>query len=238
MKIDIVANQAEGGRLAFELIAQKLQEGMKTLGLATGSSPLTLYANLAQSSLDFSQVTTINLDEYVGLSADNPQSYHYFMQEHLFQYKPFSAHYLPDGQAQNLSLAAIAYDEVMAKHPIDLQILGIGRNGHIGFNEPGTPFDSQTHVVDLAPSTIAANSRFFANEDEVPKQAISMGIASIMQAKSIILFAYGLEKAEAIKRMVTGPVTEDMPASILQKHPDVRLIIDAAAASALPSETR
>ncbi|KXT76195.1 glucosamine-6-phosphate deaminase [Streptococcus sp. DD12] len=238
MKIAIVANQAEGGRMAFSLIEKKLQEGLKTLGLATGSSPLALYDTLAHSELDFSQVTTINLDEYVGLSADNPQSYHYFMQEHLFQYKTFAANYLPDGQAQDLTRAAQAYDQVMTEHPIDLQLLGIGRNGHIGFNEPGTAFDSQTHLVDLTASTIAANSRFFTTEEEVPKQAISMGIASIMQAKSIILFAYGPEKAQAIKQMVTGPVTEAMPASILQKHADVQLILDASAASALPSETR
>lgn len=129
--------------------------------------------------------------------------------------------------------AAKDYDDVLAQHAIDLQILGIGSNGHIGFNEPGTPFDSQTHVVDLTDSTIEANSRFFASRNQVPTKAISMGIASIMAAKKIILFAYGDKKADAIFKMVKGPVTEEVPASVLQNHPDVTLILDEAAAAKL-----
>ena len=179
---------------------------------------------------DFSKLYSVNLDEYVGLAPDHEQSYHAFMKAQLFNTKPFKESFLPDGMAEDLEQAVKDYDDVLAQHAIDLQILGIGSNGHIGFNEPGTPFDSQTHVVDLTDSTIEANSRFFASRDQVPTKAISMGIASIMAAKKIILFAYGDKKADAIFKMVKGPVTEEVPASVLQNHPDVTLILDEAAA--------
>ena len=233
MKIIEVKDQIEGGKVAFDILKEKLQEGAQTLGLATGSSPLEFYKQIRESDLDLSNLISVNLDEYVGLTGDDPQSYRYFMEKNLFDAKPFKESFLPDGMAEDLEQAAKDYDDVLAQHAIDLQILGIGSNGHIGFNEPGTPFDSQTHVVDLTDSTIEANSRFFASRDQVPTKAISMGIASIMAAKKIILFAYGDKKADAIFKMVKGPVTEEVPASVLQNHPDVTLILDEAAAAKL-----
>ncbi|WP_159548990.1 glucosamine-6-phosphate deaminase [Streptococcus halichoeri] len=233
MKLIRVENPAEGGKIAFTLLKEQMKAGAKTLGLATGSTPETFYQEIVKSSLDLSDMTSINLDEYVGLAASNQQSYHYFMHKHLFDAKPFKENFLPNGLAKDLAAEVKAYDQLIAKHPIDFQILGIGRNGHIGFNEPGTSFEVTTHVVDLEPDTIEANSRFFASKDEVPKQAISMGIASIMQSKMIVLLAFGKEKAEAVKAMVEGPVTQDLPASILQKHPNVVVIVDQAAAALL-----
>lgn len=233
MKIIRVQNQIEGGQVAFSLLKDEMAKGAKTLGLATGSTPLAFYDEIRKSDLDFSDMTSVNLDEYVGLAADNDQSYHYFMQENLFRAKSFKESFLPNGLASDLQEETRRYDQVIAEHPIDFQILGIGHNGHIGFNEPGTSFDVTTHVVNLTEDTIKANSRFFDSIDDVPKQAISMGIQSIMQSKMIVLMAYGQGKAEAIKQMIEGPVTEDLPASVLQKHPNVVVIVDEAAASAL-----
>ena len=233
MKTIIVKNQLEGGKVAFDLLKECLAAGAQTLGLATGSSPTALYQKIVESDVDFSKLYSVNLDEYVGLAPDHEQSYHAFMQEHLFNAKPLKESFLPDGMAEDLEQAAKDYDDILSQHVIDLQILGIGSNGHIGFNEPGTSFDSQTHVVDLTDSTIEANSRFFTSRDQVPTKAISMGIASIMAAKKIILFAYGDKKADAIFKMVNGPVTEEVPASVLQYHPDVTLILDQAAAAKL-----
>lgn len=233
MKIIRVQNQIEGGQVAFSLLKDEMAKGAKTLGLATGSTPLAFYDEIGKSDLDFSDMTSVNLDEYVGLAADNDQSYHYFMQENLFRAKSFKESFLPNGLASDLQEETRRYDQVIAEHPIDFQILGIGHNGHIGFNEPGTSFDVTTHVVNLTEDTIKANSRFFDSIDDVPKQAISMGIQSIMQSKMIVLMAYGQGKADAIKQMIEGPVTEDLPASVLQKHPNVVVIVDEAAASAL-----
>lgn len=233
MRIIRVQNQIEGGQVAFSLLKDEMAKGAKTLGLATGSTPLAFYDEIRKSDLDFSDMTSVNLDEYVGLAVDNDQSYHYFMQENLFRAKSFKESFLPNGLASDLQEETRRYDQVIAEHPIDFQILGIGHNGHIGFNEPGTSFDVTTHVVNLAEDTIKANSRFFDSIDDVPKQAISMGIQSIMQSKMIVLMAYGQGKADAIKQMIEGPVTEDLPASVLQKHPNVVVIVDEAAASAL-----
>ena len=233
MRIIRVQNQIEGGQVAFSLLKDEMAKSAKTLGLATGSTPLAFYDEIRKSDLDFSDMTSVNLDEYVGLAADNDQSYHYFMQENLFRAKSFKESFLPNGLASDLQEETRRYDQVIAEHPIDFQILGIGHNGHIGFNEPGTSFDVTTHVVNLAEDTIKANSRFFDSIDDVPKQAISMGIQSIMQSKMIVLMAYGQGKADAIKQMIEGPVTEDLPASVLQKHPNVVVIVDEAAASAL-----
>lgn len=233
MRIIRVQNQIEGGQVAFSLLKDEMAKGAKTLGLATGSTPLAFYDEIRKSDLDFSDMTSVNLDEYVGLAADNDQSYHHFMQENLFRAKSFKESFLPNGLASDLQEETRRYDQVIAEHPIDFQILGIGHNGHIGFNEPGTSFDVTTHVVNLTEDTIKANSRFFDSIDDVPKQAISMGIQSIMQSKMIVLMAYGQGKADAIKQMIEGPVTEDLPASVLQKHPNVVVIVDEAAASAL-----
>lgn len=233
MKVITVKNQLEGAKIGFDLLKEAMDNGAKTLGLATGSTPVEFYNQIVKSDLDFSDMTSVNLDEYVGLDGSDEQSYRYFMSKHLFNEKPFKENFLPNGKAADLEAETKAYDQIIAEHPIDFQILGIGQNGHIGFNEPGTSFEETTHVVDLQESTIKANARFFENEEDVPRQAISMGIASIMAAKSIVLMAYGESKAEAIKGMVEGEITEDMPASILQKHADVVVIADEAAAALL-----
>lgn len=233
MRIIKVSNPDVGAQRAFEIYEDALAKGTQVLGLATGATPIKLYEKFVDSSLDFSDLTAINLDEYVGLTPQDPQSYHYFMQQHLFQYKPFKQTFIPDGASDDIEQAAKAYDDIIAQHPIDLQLLGLGQNGHIGFNEPGTPFNSTTHVVNLTESTIAANARFFDNPAAVPTQAISMGIASVMSAKKILLLAFGEAKAAAVAAMVNGPVTEALPASILQEHADVTIIIDDAAASKL-----
>lgn len=233
MKVITVKNQLEGAKIGFDLLKEAMDNGAKTLGLATGSTPVEFYNQIVKSDLDFSDMTSVNLDEYVGLDGSDEQSYRYFMSKHLFNEKPFKENFLPNGKAADLEAETKAYDQIIAEHPIDFQILGIGQNGHIGFNEPGTSFEETTHVVDLQESTIKANGRFFENEEDVPRQAISMGIASIMAAKSIVLMAYGESKAEAIKGMVEGEITEDMPASILQKHADVVVIADEAAAALL-----
>lgn len=233
MRVIKVKHAIEGGKVAFDLLKEKMAAGAKVLGLATGSTPLEFYKQIVASDLDFSDMVSVNLDEYVGLGVENDQSYAYFMKQHLFDAKPFKASYLPDGLASDLNASLDQYNQLLADNPVDLQILGIGRNGHIGFNEPGSSFDGITRVVDLAPSTIEANSRFFASMEEVPKQAISMGIANIMAAKTVLLMAYGEDKADAIQAMVEGPITEELPASILQNHPDAVIIIDEAAASKL-----
>lgn len=235
MKIITTKDNVQGSVEAFKIFKDEIANGAKVLGLATGSTPVTLYQELTASSLDTSNLISINLDEYVGLTPDNDQSYHYFMQKHLFDKKPFKKTYLPDGiKAINDPKGAAAdYNKIIAENPIDIQLLGIGQNGHIAFNEPGTPFDSITHEVKLTANTIKANSRFFYNIDDVPKSAICMGIANIMSAKKIILLAFGDSKAKAIKAMISGPVTEDVPASVLQRHPNVTVIVDQAAASEL-----
>ena len=220
MKVIKVENQVEGGKVAFEILKEKLANGAQTLGLATGSSPLEFYKEIVESDLDFSNLTSVNLDEYVGLDGDNPQSYRYFMQENLFNQKPFKESFLPCGVKDNAEEEVERYNQILADHPVDLQILGIGRNG-------------QTHLVELDQSTIEANARFFDKIEDVPTQAISMGIKNILDAKSIILFAYGESKAEAIAGTVSGPVTESLPASSLQNHPDVTIIADAEALSLL-----
>lgn len=233
MEIIRVDNEEQGGKKAFEILKEEISDGAKSFGLATGSTPETFYQKIVDSDLDFTDKVSINLDEYVGLSKDDEQSYHYFMQEKLFNEKPFKKSYLPDGKAEDLEAECKRYDEIIAEHPIDLQILGIGENAHIGFNEPGSDFDSKTEVVDLTESTINANKRNFDSVEDVPTQAISMGIGSIMKADKIVLIAYGEKKAEAIKNMIEGPVTEDVPASALQNHEDVTVILDEEAAQKL-----
>ena len=233
MKVIRVENQVEGAKVALEILKEKLAQGAKTLGLATGSSPIEFYKQIIASDLDFSELTSVNLDEYVGLSEDNPQSYRYFMNEQLFDKKPFKESFLPNGVAEDAEAEVKRYNQVLADHPVDLQILGIGTNGHIGFNEPGTSFDSTVHIVDLQQSTIQANARFFEKIEDVPIQAISMGIRNILDAKSIILFAYGASKAQAIAGTVQGQVTEALPASALQGHEDVVIIADKEALSLL-----
>lgn len=237
--------QAENYQQMSELAAKKLIEQVNrksdsVLGLATGSTPEGLYEEIIkehkEGNVSFKDVTTFNLDEYVGLSKDNDQSYYYYMHKLLFDHidlKDNQAN-LPNGDAEDLQEECSRYEaSIQQAGGIDIQILGIGLNGHIGFNEPGTPFSIQTHIVDLDESTRNANARFFDSIDEVPLQAITMGIDSIMQTKQIILLVSGSKKAGALEKLVNGPVTEDFPASILQKHPNVTIIADREALAEL-----
>lgn len=233
MKLIIVKDQQEGAEKAFQIFEEAIANGAKVLGLATGSTPLPLYQKIKDSNLDFSELVSINLDEYVGLEGTNPNSYRHFMQENLFNEKPFKQSFLPDGKNPNVDEVVAEYDRILAENPIDVQLLGLGVNGHIGFNEPGTPFEQSTHKVSLTQDTIEANKRFFEKEEDVPRYAYTMGPKSIMAAKKVVLLAFGEGKADAVKGMVEGPVTEDLPASILQKHPDAVIIVDEAAASKL-----
>lgn len=211
------------------------------LGLATGSTPIGAYKNLVekyeQGDLDFSQVTTVNLDEYKGLPRENDQSYYYFMHDNLFDHvnvKPENTH-LPDGTKEDANEECARYEELIRSlGGQDLQLLGLGHNGHIGFNEPDTVFEKTTHCVDLQESTIEANKRFFASVDDVPKQAYTMGIGTIMQAKKILVVVSGEDKADTVAKAFFGPVTPEVPASILQFHKDVILVADEAALSKVP----
>ena len=187
MKKILVKNQVEGGQVAFDLLKESLAAGAQTFGLATGSSPIALYQEMVESDVDFSEFYSINLDEYVGLAPDHEQSYHAFMKAQLFDAKPFKESFLPDGMAEDLEQAAKDYDDVLAQHAIDLQILGIGSNGHIGFNEPAEVFVKQTHCVSLSEKTIQANQRFFESKEQVPKQAYTMGIGTIRSARKILI---------------------------------------------------
>ena len=213
------------------IAAQVILKPDCVLGLATGSSPIGTYKRLIEDNkngkLDFSTVTSVNLDEYVGLDGTNDQSYRYFMDNNLFKHININMEktYVPNGCAKDLKSEGEAYDKMIKDlGGIDLQLLGIGLDGHIGFNEPDDFFTAPTHEVKLDESTIKANSRFFKNEDEVPKTAITMGMLSIMQAKKILLIANGKQKKEIIDKAFFGPITPLVPASILQLHPDVTVI--------------
>ena len=211
------------------------------LGLATGSTPIGAYKNLVekyeQGDLDFSQVTTVNLDEYKGLPRENDQSYYYFMHDNLFDHvnvKPENTH-LPDGTKEDSDEECARYEELIRTlGGQDLQLLGLGHNGHIGFNEPDAIFEKATHCVDLQESTIEANKRFFASSDDVPRQAYTMGIGTIMQAKKILVVVSGEDKADTVAKAFFGPVTPEVPASISQFHKDVILVADEAALSKVP----
>ncbi|GAA0472368.1 glucosamine-6-phosphate deaminase [Alkalibacillus silvisoli] len=211
---------------AANLIINQLKaKPNSTLGLATGGTPKGMYEVLRHSKGDFSQAVTFNLDEYVGLSANHPQSYRSFMEEQLFEHIDVAFSYIPNGEADDLEVECQRYEQLIKQYDgIDLQVLGLGHNGHIGFNEPGTPFSSRTHVVDLAESTRQANARFFKHYEEVPSKAVTMGIETIMEAKQIILLVYGEDKQEALERLMNGEVDENFPASILHQHPNVTLL--------------
>ncbi len=241
MQIRIYDTPAQAGEAAaLILAAQLIRRPDSVLGMATGSTPIPAYQALCRlyeaGLVDFSRATSFNLDEYIGIPEAHPCSYHRFMQEQLFSHvnlRPEAAH-VPDGNAADLDAAARAYDEaIRAAGGIDVQILGIGRNGHIGFNEPGDEFVYGCHVVQLTPSTIEANKRFFDSEAEVPRQAISLGIGSIMNARQILLIATGEDKAQAVRDAVCGEVTPQLQASILRTHRDVLFLLDRGAASLL-----
>ena len=222
MEVIILDNKIDIGlAIAKEIIKDIKNNPKLNLGLATGSSPLPLYKSLIELSklenISFKDITTFNLDEYCGLSNDNKESYHYFMNENLFKYLDFSkdSHYFPSIDNVN------NYDEIIDNHGgIDIQILGIGANGHIAFNEPNTPISSVTHITNLANKTILDNSRFFSNIDEVPTKAITMGLSTILKAKKIYLIATGKNKAEAISIMLKGKYIESLPASALNLKKD------------------
>jgi len=241
MKICIFETAQEAAVAGAQIIADVMKAQEKTvLGLATGSTPVAMYKDLirrnAAGELDFSNVYTYNLDEYVGLDGTHDQSYRYFMNDNLFNHiniKKENTH-VPCGTGADHAADAKAYDEAIeAEGGIDVQVLGIGNNGHIGFNEPGSVFYKGTHVVDLTDSTIDANKRFFACREDVPKQAITLGMGGIMGAKKVILLAFGKGKAEAIRATVNGEIDPMVPASILQLHADVTLLLDKEAASLL-----
>lgn len=237
MDIIQAKDYTEMSKLAADLLVKHINNTKSPiLGLATGSTPIGLYKELVkrykQSEISFKHVTTFNLDEYVGISRSNPNSYHYFMNDNLWKHIDIDLANvnIPDGMADNLEKECIEYEERIANQPIDIQILGIGLNGHIGFNEPGTSFDSRTHIVELDESTREANSRFFDSLDEVPKQAITMGIETILKAKKVILLVSGKAKATTLAKLISNEeVTPDFPASVLRKHKDVTIIADEEA---------
>lgn len=239
----IISKDAEVGSYAAAKVVARLVRGKPNavLGLATGSTPLLLYKELIrmheEEGLDFSEVVTFNLDEYIGLPADHAQSYRRFMNETLFSQiniKLENTH-VPDGMAAEVPDACAAYEQTLvASGGIDLQVLGIGSDGHVGFNEPTSSFASRTRIKTLTRQTVADNARFFGgDESKVPHHCITMGIGTIMDARAILTLAFGANKAEAVAATVEGPVSSMMPASILQHHPEAKIFIDEAAASRL-----
>ncbi|NER42552.1 glucosamine-6-phosphate deaminase [Bacillus megaterium NBRC 15308 = ATCC 14581] len=237
MNIIQVKNYSEMSAKAADMLISKLHEKPNmNLGLATGGTPKGLYARLIQDHKEhdtsYKHVTSFNLDEYVGMKPQDPNSYHYYMADALFNHIDIdvSNTHVPNGLADTPEEECRRYDEMIQNHGgIDLQILGIGQNGHIGFNEPGTSFNSPTHIVTLEESTRKANARYFNSLDEVPTQAITMGIESIMKSKEILLLISGEAKAEAMYQLLNGEITEDFPASILKKHHCVTIIADQEA---------
>lgn len=208
------------------IIEDALNNGATTFGLATGGTMLPLYEKIRASSIDFSKCVSFNLDEYVGLPVTHQESYRTFMQTNLFDAKPFAKSILPDGLATDPTKEAAAYEEKLQNANLNFQLLGIGENGHIGFNEPGTSFDSKTHVVELTPSTRQANARFFNSIDEVPTHAITMGISSILKADTILLIAVGDKKRQALEALLKGDKTTDVPVTALQDHQHVIILTD------------
>lgn len=239
MRIYQTKDYDEMSRKAAGMIAaQVIIKPDSVLGLATGSTPIGIYKNLVEGyqtgDLDFSRVKSVNLDEYRGLPREHDQSYYYFMYAHLFQHINIDLNNVnvPNGMEPDSEKECARYDQVIeSMGGVDLQLLGLGHNGHIGFNEPDAVFAKGTHCVDLAKSTIEANKRFFCSADEVPRQAYTMGIGNIMHAKKILLVVSGKEKAAILKEALTGPVTPKVPASILQLHNDVVVVADEAALS-------
>lgn len=241
MNIIKVKNYDELSKMSASLIAAQIKNKKDSiLGLATGSSPVGTYKELIdlyeKGDLDFSNIRTVNLDEYKGISRNNEQSYYYFMNDKLFSHINIDKTntHIPDGTKENALKECEAYEKLIEDlGGIDLQLLGLGHNGHIGFNEPSDTFPKVTHNVALTKSTIEANARFFANMDEVPKEAYTMGIGSIFKAKKIVVIVSGKDKAKIVKEAFYGEITPKVPASILQLHPDVNVIVDEEAAGLL-----
>lgn len=241
MKLYVYETAQQAAKAAATLLsAQIIEKPNCVLGLATGSTPVLTYKELVslheQGIVDFSKVITYNLDEYVNLPEEHEQSYHYFMKENLFDHVniDMSNTHVPNGNAEDLAAAAAAYEQaIRSAGGIDLQLLGIGRNGHIGFNEPGDCFMSDCRVADLTQSTIQANCRFFDSENDVPRQAVTLGIGSIMSAKKIMLMATGQDKAQAVYDTLHSVVTPRCPSTILRMHPNVIMMVDKEAATLL-----
>ena len=239
MRIYKAKDYEDMSRKAANIIsAQVIMKPDCVLGLATGSTPIGLYKQLVEwfekGDLDFSKVQTVNLDEYKGLNRENDQSYYYFMHDNLFDHSniPEENTHLPNGMEMDSEKECARYTKlIQSMGGVDLQLLGIGHNGHIGFNEPSVSFDKEVHCVNLTQSTIEANKRFFASADDVPKQAYTMGIKTIMQAKKILIVANGEGKADIVRDAFFGPITPQVPASVLQLHNDVTLVADEAALS-------
>ena len=236
MKIIKVKDYEQMSEEAFKIVLDTVHKNPSAvLGLATGSTPLGLYAKMAEdhktNNTSYAACRAVNLDEYVGLDINSDQSYVYFMRENLFKHIDIKLEntHIENGKAVNTAAECERYNQLLASLPQDLQVLGIGSNGHIAFNEPGTPFDSVTHVVDLAESTIKDNSRLFNSIDEVPRQAFTMGLSNIMNAKKILILANGAGKAYAVGELVNGKIREEVPATVLRNHPDCTLICDEAA---------
>lgn len=241
MRIIVAKNYEEMSAFAARIVAGQIYlKPNSVLGLATGSTPIAMYQELIrvhkEVGLDFSEVTTFNLDEYLGLKPEDENSYHYYMHHHFFNHvniKPENIH-IPNGRPDHVEEECRQYDEsIVLKGGIDLQVLGIGTNAHIGFNEPDIKFEATTHKVKLDDETIQANARFFDNKEEVPQYAISMGIKTIMHARKVLLLANGENKADAIYRAIYEGITPETPASILQLHQDVTVIVDDGAAKLL-----
>ena len=241
MQVYVAESYADMSRKAANILsAQVILKPDTVMGLATGSSPVATYQQLIEwykkGDLEFAQVRTVNLDEYAGLAPEHSQSYRRFMQENFFDHIniPRENTHVPNGLAPDLEAECRRYNQVIQSlGGIDIQLLGMGHNGHIGFNEPGQAFELETHVVDLTDNTIEANARFFASRDEVPRQAITMGIKSIMQAQRIVMVVSGADKADIVRAAFAGPVVPQVPASILQMHPNFILVGDKAALSKL-----
>lgn len=246
MKIVKTKDYLDMSRKAANIIsAQIILKNESVLGLATGSTPIGIYNQLIdwyhKGDLDFSQITSVNLDEYKGLSRDNDQSYAYFMQEHLFSQINISAdkHFIPDGMNINSAAECSRYEKLIdSLGGIDLQLLGLGRNGHIGFNEPSDSFAADVHLVDLTQDTIDANKRFFEHIEDVPKQAYTMGVGTILRAKKILLTVSGEDKAKALDAVINGPICPQVPGSVLRLHQDVIIVADEAALSLVEAHTK
>ncbi len=233
-------NYDDVSREAFKIMKEVVKQENPVLGLATGSTPVGLYKKMIADhnaeGTSYKNVLTWNLDEYIGIPRTHEQSYWTFMHENLFNSLdiPEENIHVPVGESDDVQAECVKYEQSMEGHTIDLQILGIGSDGHIAFNEPGTPFDSVTHIMELTEQTRQDNARFFDNDiNQVPTHAVTMGLATIMRAKKIVIIATGANKAEAVLNMIQGPVSTDCPASILQNHEDVTVILDTAAASLL-----
>ncbi|WP_127572591.1 glucosamine-6-phosphate deaminase [Paenibacillus xylaniclasticus] len=240
MNIQVFDSQEQLDEAAAQyLIDTVTQKPEAVLGLATGSTPIGIYNKLVEKhqrqGVSFRHITSFNLDEYVGLTADHKQSYAFYMQEHLFRHIDVSANQinLPNGMAESLEEECKRYNQLLEKHPIDVQLLGLGHNGHIGFNEPADALTGGTHIVELQEKTREANARFFNSKDEVPEKAVTMGVGSILKAKTIILAVRGADKADIVREALFGPITTQCPASLLQTHHNVIVLLDREAGRGL-----